>query len=153
MNSPEIFALHEKWESSSFCDLLCDLWMLEARIADGHECAYSWIDDCSITDRTCVLCGSICDTAACGGIPRECPTEYCAKLRSFWNINHFPSARIYSGAKKESDTYLRYGYLRSRMEKIFNTKSILDVPFELRVNFLLSAMIERMSHEKNNRRT
>ena len=153
METKEFFSLSEKDIGTAFSELLIDYWTLELGIADGNGCSYSSLDLYGDSiNRTCQICGTVCNTSNCGELPRNCENRQCASMREFWGVLGFPTFyRLKSSGIKNKEA-ARPQYLKTRMRLIFGCNRISEIPAELRFDFLLSTMVERIAHEANNRR-
>lgn len=141
MTPNELFSLSGLCESINFDAVAGIYWEVEAEIADELGIGYSWLANCTPYDRQCRLCGTLCETNEFGSIPRNCDNPRCASVRTFWGIQSFPRCDIFNYRGN------RGPYLRKRMERHFGASKLSEIPDEIRFEFLLSAMLERIAHE------
>lgn len=147
MNARDLFGLYGRTAHYEFDTLAESYWYLEMRIADENDAAYSNLELGDPQERTCQVCGTVCQTTESGILPRNCDNSQCAGLRDFWGVQEFPAFQrlTYQGLKKK-----RADYLKSRLQMFFGCTSFKQIPNELRFDFLLTAMVERVAYEKNN---
>lgn len=147
----EVFSIeYSEWERERFIDPASRYWALEMEIAERNDAMYCDLEECDIESRTCAMCGSVNDVNVWGWLPRECNYDKCQDIRSYWGI----SEAVYMCVRMSCDK-ARAGWLRTRIKSVFETGGTLShITKELRFDFLLNAMIERMSIEdrKNNTR-
>lgn len=127
-------------------------WELEQLIAYEQNNSFSDIEDRDPRRRTCRICGYISDTDESGTFPRECANQMCQAVREFWVIYPYPmNNRIGSvGNKKTSTAATRAFYLKARIKAMFGQPSLSEIPSEIKLDFLIMTMIERIAHEANN---
>ncbi len=152
MEAKDIFTLNDRCFSHQYESILYEYWSLEMVIADENYSPYSDLEDYGkASQRACELCGSACITNE-AGIIWSCINEKCVELRSFWGIHGPLGFSHISSGKPGLNRSNRYSYLKTRMRSILHCEKISEIPAEIRFVFLLSAMVERIAHEKNNTR-
>lgn len=146
MTPQEIFDLFDPTDSYSIdrgLDIASKYWWLEFRIADEIGVYYSNLEETDKESRTCSICGALTDTTEYGRVSTICSNNDCEKLRVFWGINESVDKFWHISGKKEKSNWLRY-----RIKRTFHTGQMLSViPKQLRFEFLLMAMIERLAYE------
>ena len=123
-------------------------WTAEYFLARESGIPYSVLVSSTAEVRTCDLCGTICDTDEYGRVPRQCDNKQCATLREFWLIVGFPRF-----TNMVSQRNPRYSVLKNRMKTFLGCNNLAEIPKEIRMDFLLNFMIERIADEQNNRGT
>jgi hypothetical protein len=123
-------------------DIYSNYWALEMELAGEMGVAYCDLEECDIDTRTCATCGTVNHTDQWGSITRECQNDKCQMARSYWGIVGYIYQFTHIGGDK-----LRAAWLRTRIDKMFGEKKLSAIPEEIRLEFLLSAMIERMTFE------
>lgn len=148
MDAKDLFSLMDKCKNHSFSGIVEWYWLLEMAIADENEACYSNLEEYADPDnRKCQLCGAVCQTTDFGLMPRECSNKQCEALRKYWGVLGFPR---FSQLATTGKTASRSQYLKARIQKTFGCNRMSAIPFELRFDFMLSTMIERIAHESNN---
>lgn len=117
-------------------------WDIELMIADEDDAPWSeaWLS--AKDERACALCGHVCETTQFGDVPTECEDKQCQAVRSFWKIHGNVTEFSRFGGDRA-----RSAYLRSRMNGVLGVSALREIAREIRFEFLLNTMIERLAHE------
>lgn len=140
-------------------EILFAYWDVEMAIADSMGAGWTNLDLQDPDERTCTVCSKVHCTTESGFVPSTCDTPYCASVRKYFGLGHKITMSQFSRHDKE--TGLRRRVLEHRISKLLGTgstvegfiyKNILTIPKQIRFDVLLTTMLERMVHEKDNRR-
>lgn len=149
MKPSEIFNEGEEFERAKEF-----YWTTEMVLAsEVDSVGFTWLADFRDPEqRKCGICSKVNDTNEFGSMNQYCSDKKCAALKKYWQIfgdlSHFSNFNI-----QNKDVKNRGNYLKARMKKFLNVTKLSQIPIELRYEFLLTAMIERMAHEQNTGKT
>lgn len=143
----EVFSLElDLYLRTWYRDAVSKYWEIEMEIAGEHGIEYCDLEQCDIESRTCAVCFTINDVDSPGYfLPQICANNDCQEIRKYWGITASVSEFSYIRCEKT-----RAAWLRNRIKKVFHTGSSLShINEDLRFDFLLNAMIERIAIEAN----
>lgn len=122
-------------------------WWAEMDMAHFEDRPFSDLEILGSEEkRRCEICGTVSNSNN-DGLCESCDNAACEEIRGYFSICDYPYARRKGGAGANNHVGLRAAFLGGKLRSD-GYKRISDIPVDIRFNYLITAMLERVVSEK-----